>query len=193
MDSRLPEGVRNRLEPVTESGCWIWTGPSLPSGYGTLSVKRKSRYVHRFTYEAIVGPIPNGLEIDHLCRVRCCANPSHLEPVTHKVNTLRGQAPSAINARLTHCPAGHPYDDENTYKDGLKYRHCKICRSEAMQRFRRNNPSYSSEYGKAQRNREGGRRCTVEGCGKPYLAKGLCSAHYQRNAKVSQPSTMANT
>jgi hypothetical protein len=98
-----------------------------------LSVKRHEGVnaiparAYRITYETLVGPVPNGLELDHLCRVRACVNPGHLEPVTHRVNTLRGETVAARNARATHCPAGHPYDEVNTYADRLGRRSCREC------------------------------------------------------------------
>ncbi len=85
------ERVENNIERVTESGCWIWVGSLLHDGYARVRIGAKKVLVHRFTYESFCGPIPQGLEIDHLCRVRCCVNPHHLEPVTHLENVLRGR------------------------------------------------------------------------------------------------------
>lgn len=93
------------------SGCWEWTGSMHAAGYGLF----RDRLAHRISYEVHVGSIPEGLTIDHLCRNRRCVNPLHLEAVTIAVNVLRGESPPARNARKTHCPKGHPYDDENTY------------------------------------------------------------------------------
>jgi hypothetical protein len=74
-----------------------------------------------------MGAVPEGLELDHLCRVRGCVNPKHLEPVTHRENLMRGESWSAVNARKTHCPEGHPYDETNTYIDGKGRRRCREC------------------------------------------------------------------
>lgn len=109
-------------------GCWLWTGAMQPSGYGTF----RGRAAHRITYELFVGPIPENLTIDHLCRVRSCVNPAHLEPVTIAVNVMRGESLPARNARKTHCPQGHPYDDENTYVNPTTgWRLCRSCAREA--------------------------------------------------------------
>ena len=88
---------------------------------------RPQVYAHRYAYEFCVGPIPEGLTIDHLCRVRACVRPDHLEPVTMRINTLRGVSIVAQHARKTQCPQEHPYDSENTYIDPLNKRHCRIC------------------------------------------------------------------
>lgn len=106
--------------------CWVWTGFRHPKGYGYFRVDGRSLAAHRVAYELCVAPIPDGLTIDHLCRNRACVNPAHLEPVTMIVNVLRGEGPTAENARKTHCIRGHPFDEENTYwfNGG---RTCRIC------------------------------------------------------------------
>ena len=91
---------------------------------------------HRFAYETFVGPIPEGLTIDHLCRIRHCVNPEHLEAVTDRVNILRGEGISAQHARATHCPQGHPYDLINTYVAPDGDRDCRDCRRQSMVRYR---------------------------------------------------------
>ena len=92
--------------------CWLWTGYK-KQGYGHFDVKRKHIRAHRLVYEALVKKVPEGLQLDHLCRVRHCVNPRHLEPVTQKVNILRGMGTGAINARKTHCKRGHPFLGKN--------------------------------------------------------------------------------
>jgi hypothetical protein len=81
------------------SGCWLWTAQIHPEGYGRTTIARRKLYAHRVSYQLFVGPIPDGLEIDHLCRNRACVNPAHLEAVTHRENILRGNGPCAIKHR----------------------------------------------------------------------------------------------
>lgn len=109
-------------------GCWFWRGNISVWGYGIWQPGRgRSLRAHRVAYEAVVGPIPAGLVLDHLCRVKDCVNPAHLEPVTDRVNTLRGVGPSAINAAKTECKHGHPFTPENTRIDHKGKRVCRIC------------------------------------------------------------------
>jgi hypothetical protein len=114
--------------------CWLWLG-ARGGHYGSYYSDGKSVLAHRFAYEALVGPIPDGLQIDHLCRVRLCVNPAHLEPVTQRENILRGTGPTAVNARKTHCPKGHQYDEGNTrwYKNK---RWCRACHREQTRQAR---------------------------------------------------------
>lgn len=131
---RVPRGasnadrIKHRSRP-DDNGCWIWIGLLDADGYGTVCpLERRNKKAHRVSYEAFVGPIPEELTIDHLCRVRNCVNPAHLEPVTRQVNSLRGNTIAAQEAATTHCPADHPYSPENTYitpKTGS--RNCRQC------------------------------------------------------------------
>lgn len=136
-----PQGTANERYDILcgKAGadeCWTWRGNILPHGYARFrdDVGRWS-YVHRFSYERFVGPIPDGLTIDHLCRNRACSNPAHLEAVTDRVNVLRGTGPSARNARKTHCDNGHSYD-EDSYMTAKGWRVCRICRRERDRRRR---------------------------------------------------------
>ena len=95
----------------------------------------EKKFAHRIGYEQLVGPIPKGLELDHLCRVRHCVNPDHLEPVTHKENTLRGSCPAAVNARKTHCKRGHPLTDDNIARQSKT--NARVClKCQAVRRAR---------------------------------------------------------
>jgi len=119
------------------SGCWLWAASLSRDGYGQFAPKRNALAgAHRYSYELHVGPIPKGLEIDHLCRVRSCVNPDHLEPVTPKENILRGTGLAAVNARKTHCRNGHKLSGENLYVTPDGRRDCRICRRESCRRYR---------------------------------------------------------
>jgi len=107
--------------------CWLYAGYISEQGYGHLWHKGKKYIVHRLSYETFVGPIPDGLVIDHLCRVRCCMNPDHLDPVTVRINSMRGLG-AEINRLKTHCPTGHEYTEENTQYFGKNPgRRCRQC------------------------------------------------------------------
>jgi hypothetical protein len=106
--------------------CWEWQGGIKCDGYGSFYWEKKQYPSHRVAYEIMVGDVPQGLELDHLCKNRKCCNPEHLEAVTHKQNLLRGDTIVAINSKKTHCPQGHPYFGENLLiKQGS--RHCRKC------------------------------------------------------------------
>ena len=134
MDS-LGQRIESHIERVPFSGCWIWLA-NIRNGYGRTITgsrtdgSRRLASVHRLLYEKKYGPIETGMEIDHLCRVRCCVNPEHLESVTPKVNRLRGVGFYAQNARKTHCAKGHPYDEENTIVKNNGHRLCYACRKQ---------------------------------------------------------------
>jgi hypothetical protein len=100
-----------------DAECWEWVACRTAMGYGRFVVDRRVRAAHRVAYELSVGPIPEGLEIDHLCRNRACVNPAHLEAVSHRVNVLRGTAPAAVNKRKTHCPCGREYGGLQAHKN----------------------------------------------------------------------------
>jgi hypothetical protein len=134
-DLRSSWQQRIYIEPNT--GCWLWLGTIFQNGYGHVFVKTENgwrhRKAHRVVYEQLVGPVPDGLELDHLCRTRSCCNPAHLEPVTNYVNRfVRGRA-GLFNAEKTHCKNGHPFTPENTYLWG-QARYCRQCRAAAVMR-----------------------------------------------------------
>ncbi len=137
----LPGRLAAKYE-VSADGCWLWTSTLNVHGYGQLSRlmpdgKWRMKRAHRISYEIHIGPIPDGLQLDHLCRVRNCINPSHLEPVTNRENSLRGAGFCAENAAKTHCPAGHEYNEENTRhrvsRCGTPARDCKLCHRAGQQ------------------------------------------------------------
>lgn len=114
-------------------GCWEWTAGKTAAGYGELFTGNRDgaqgRVVlaHRVAWSLTNGPIPPGLTIDHLCRVKSCCNPAHLEAVTQRTNILRSDCQSALNARKTHCKHGHPFSTENTLIRADGRRICKAC------------------------------------------------------------------
>lgn len=114
---------------VDQSGeCWNWTASCDRKGYGRFTVAHDVKVgAHRFAYEQVVGAIPDGLDLDHLCRNRACVNPNHLEPVSHKENVRRGES-WLTSASKTHCPSGHEYAGGNLYvrpSDGARM--CRSC------------------------------------------------------------------
>ncbi|MEU3426621.1 HNH endonuclease [Streptomyces gardneri] len=139
-----PDVLKARFEARVQrtETCWFWTGSGTRDGYGRITVGQRALAAHRFAYELFVGPIGEGLQVDHLChgwdatcaggitcRHRACVNPKHLEAVTPQVNNLRGLGPAAERAKRTHCPKGHPYDEANTiYLEPGMRRSCRICR-----------------------------------------------------------------
>lgn len=122
--------------------CWNWTG-AIHHGYGNFYVgggraNRTTTGAHRFAYELLVGPIPEGLDLDHLCRNRRCVNPDHLEPVTRGENVLRGDGHTARRARRDRCKRGHLYTAESTHINPQGHRICKVCwRRRAFEKLRR--------------------------------------------------------
>lgn len=116
---------------VTDVGCWEWTASLNSTGYGTFNPgwPHNSVMAHRWSYEHFIGPIPEGMDLDHLCRNRACVRPEHLEPVTTSENLRRGVGVGSSNARKTHCPKGHPYSGENLYVPPSRpNRMCRTCR-----------------------------------------------------------------
>lgn len=105
--------------------CWLWTGAKTPDGYGNFWDGTAQVRAHRFSF----GTVPPGLVLDHLCRTPACVNPSHLEAVTQRENTLRGVGPTSTNAAKTHCVKGHEFTPENTYivPGTPGWRHCQTC------------------------------------------------------------------
>ena len=130
----LADLVKRRSSSMP-TDCWIYTGYIDKDGYGSVMMNRKVYRVHCAVYEHFRGVIPEGLEIDHLCRNRACANPDHLEPVTRRINQLRGETFSALNSLKTYCPKGHSYSGENLYVDPKGGRRCITCGREDFKRY----------------------------------------------------------
>ena len=123
-----------------EDGCWIWQGGHNGIGYGVIGIGGEhgpKAYVHRLTYEHFVADIPDGLVLDHLCRNPPCCNPWHVEPVTQRVNLLRGEGISARAAAATSCVNGHAFTQENTYvRPKTGHRSCRECARQYQSRLR---------------------------------------------------------
>lgn len=120
--------------------CWLWTAHKIPSGYGVFNIRPPDgRWpyghigAHRFSYELVHGPIPKGFTLDHLCRNPGCVNPEHLEAVTSRENTIRGEGPSAVNHRKTHCLRGHEF---NRIDKKTGQRICRTCKNITRRRLR---------------------------------------------------------
>lgn len=122
---------------VTAEGCWRWIAAHTPPGYGCFYWKGRQVYAHRFSYEVFVGPIPEGLVIDHLCQNKWCINPWHLEAVTYRANLMRADTVTRRNAHKVECDSGHPYTEANTYYYANGSRRCRQCGTEQARERRR--------------------------------------------------------
>lgn len=135
--ARRPDWLARQTEEINilrrflvgGDGCWEWTGGRNGAGYGAATYEGKLTSAHRAVYSVLFGRVPDGMHVDHLCRNPACVRPGHLEVVTPRENTLRGESPAAANARRIHCSRGHEFTDENTYRPpGRNERHCRICK-----------------------------------------------------------------
>lgn len=117
----------SKVDKNGPNGCWLWLGAPTRGGYAQFQVGYKNHRVHRYAYEQLVGPIPDGFQLDHLCRVRNCVNPAHLEPVTQAENIRRGYSEAGLNARKTHCKRGHEFTEANTIRRSDGGRACREC------------------------------------------------------------------
>lgn len=141
-DSRLPARFWRKVLPCPATGCWLWLAYT-DGGYGRFGWARSVWLAHRVAYTSLVGPVVPPLQLDHLCRVRQCVNPLHLEPVTHEENMRRGnyrlggEKTAAAKRAITHCPRGHQYAGDNLYvMPATGHRRCRQCaRKVARERY----------------------------------------------------------
>lgn len=150
----LEERFWAKVAPEPNTGCWLWTASVDGGGYGKIVEHGVLKGAHRVSYELNVGTIPEGLDLDHLCRVRSCVNPDHLEPVTRSENCRRGfsgQAAAQIERAKTHCPQGHLYEGENVRVFGGS-RYCVAC---DRARMKARGKEYSRRYREKKRCRSG--------------------------------------
>jgi hypothetical protein len=164
MPKTLPQRFWDKVKKTDT--CWLWTGGKDGAGYGAFG-DGQERLAHRLAYKDLKGPIPEGLQIDHLCCVRHCVNPDHLEAVTQKENILRGNGPCAQNARKQCCPRGHEYIQE--MRSGKTIRRCLICTKNYLKiRYLKNREEYITKAKtRYQNNRE--------------LCKSKALAYYYKN------------
>jgi hypothetical protein len=147
IDVNIPEKQKKRMfEKIINNGsCWIWTGAKNNHGYGQIGIKNygktKTVYVHRLLYTAFFGKIDGKFELDHLCRVPACVNPNHLEPVTHRENTMRGFGVASFHAKKIVCLRGHKFDRVNNRGNRV----CGICKNDLMKK-RRHELGISKKY-----------------------------------------------
>ena len=141
MRKSLEERFWSKVNRGGLNECWEWSAGVGWNQYGRFWCNGKTLKAHRVSYEMLVGPIPKGLTIDHLCSNPRCVNPAHMEPVTMRENVMRGDTPAARNASKTSCVNGHPFDETNTYITSLGNRFCRACNKERSRRYR----SYKKE------------------------------------------------
>ena len=164
--------------------CWLWTGSLKAAGYGRLRVGEAYVGAHRYSYELHVGPIPAGLQLDHLCRTPACVNPAHLEPVSCRENVRRGVSPAAVNARREECLHGHALSGYNLIWEGT-HRLCRIC-ANAKQR-RRTAQKKVREVPEGMHGTEVSysyRRCRCLECRAAHAAKARADATHARQRAV---------
>ena len=136
----LPQRFQRHIR-VTSGGCWLWMAYCDKDGYAQSRVGSRTDGTYRnvrtarYLYQQFVRAIPDGLQVDHLCRQRACVNTNHLEPVTPRENTLRGKGVTAVNHRKQRCKRGHDFTEDNTYWWN-NMRHCRRCKSERSRRYR---------------------------------------------------------
>lgn len=139
IQSRIKDRITVR-DTGYSSPCWISDRAKHTNGYTKTGVDGRTWLTHRLSYTAFVAPIPDGLQLDHLCRMRACCNPDHLEPVTCRENLLRGETRTAAEAAATACIHGHPFDEDNTRITVKGKRACRACDRDRARRYRATAP-----------------------------------------------------
>lgn len=140
----LPERILAKIVRIPECGCWVWEGSISGYGYGETWWNNSKKFIHVLMHELFVGEVPDGFKVDHLCRVRCCCNPEHLEAVTHAENVKRGTGWQHVvekHKAATHCQRGHPWIEENTYVEPNGKRRCLECKRMRLRNWRAKNGS----------------------------------------------------
>lgn len=148
-ETNTRESLLLRLPDGGPDECWSWDEAVNQGGYGRARYGSKVYLAHRLFYEFLVGPIPDGMELDHTChnadptcvlRTECphrrCVNPAHLEPVTKQENLSRKRVSGPPRDAITHCVNGHAFTAENTYRTSRGYRLCRICRRATKKRYK---------------------------------------------------------
>lgn len=166
----LPPNLVTKIRINEATGCHEWTGSCMNGGYGNAYDVRTKRMTpaHRLVYELVIGPIQDGLQLDHLCRVRNCVNPSHLEPVTCQTNLERGETRVARKFD-THCQNGHAYTGRNEYRG--KANGTRMCRTCLLERTR----------ARMAGTHPTARPCMEDGCETHVWARDRCRKHYKRH------------
>jgi len=143
--THLPDWFCSRVSSFDPHSCWVWTGYKTKAGYGQLPRRVGSTsYAHRFSYTSLVGPIPPGMTVDHLCKCTSCVNPAHMEVVTRGENAKRGGSPHSVNSRKTHCSHGHELAGENVYLTPDGRRKCRECGRTAARIYQRQKRSINA-------------------------------------------------
>lgn len=128
--------------PEPNTGCLLWTAALDTYGYGQFKFQGRNRLAHRHAFERARGPVPEGMELDHLCRVRCCVNPRHLEAVPHRTNVARGHSPGALAVAMGRCCRGHRLSGLNVGRTPRGGRYCRICNVAATDARRGGPPAF---------------------------------------------------
>lgn len=176
LDPRLPGRFWSKVKPCPMSGCWLWTASTGRCGYGSFRLDKKNRKAHRVSYQFLVGEVPSGLQLDHLCRTRCCVNPEHLEAVTARVNVLRGEGQAGKSARATACRNGHEYVAGSYRTNARQQRICLACdRAWSLSKRERGRERDKLQRAKKRAERKAAGVCFQ--CGAPSPNRELCSTH----------------